>query len=149
MPASRRLDAQSGKLKFALAPEWAAPSQARRLVQRWLTDHSWPADQRDDLVLATSEAVANSVEHGYGLARHTATAARGAIEVCGRVLADKLGRYVELVVRDHGRWRPIPPDRGSRGHGLKVMRELVAEMSVHATSSGTTVVLRSQAVPAT
>jgi anti-sigma regulatory factor (Ser/Thr protein kinase) len=34
-------------------------------VRQWLTDHGWPADQLDDLVLATSEAVANAVEHGY------------------------------------------------------------------------------------
>jgi anti-sigma regulatory factor (Ser/Thr protein kinase) len=149
MPASRRLHAQSGKLKFALAPEWAAPSRARRLVQRWLTDHAWPADQLDDLVLAISEAVANSVEHGYGLARHATVAARGVIEVCGRVLADRLGRYVEVTVRDHGRWRPSPSDHGSRGHGFRVMRECVAEMIVDGTSSGTTVVLRSQPVPAT
>jgi serine/threonine-protein kinase RsbW len=145
--ASPRSDSGSGGLEFSLVPEWAAPSRARRLVQRWLSDHGVPADQTDDLVLATSEAVANCVEHGYEDARHTD--ARGLIEVCGRVLVDRLGRYVELIVRDHGRWRPIQPDRGSRGHGLQVMRECVAEMTVHGTGSGTTVVLRSQPVPAT
>jgi serine/threonine-protein kinase RsbW len=150
MAASCRSDAQSGKLEFTLIPTWAAPAQARRRVGRWLAEHGWPAGQIEDLVLAISEAVANSVEHGYRSGRHTVTAAaHGVIEVGGRVLADRLGRYVELIVRDHGRWRPVSSDRGSRGHGLQVMRACVAELVVQGTSSGTTVVLRSQAVPAT
>jgi serine/threonine-protein kinase RsbW len=137
----------SRRLEFSLVPAWAAPSRARRRVQQWLIDHDWPADQLDDLVLATSEAVANAVEHGYGVARHAVAAARGVIEVCGRMLVDRPGRYVELTVRDHGRWRPIRSDAGSRGHGLQVMRGCVDEMTVDGTSSGTLVVLRGQRVP--
>jgi anti-sigma regulatory factor (Ser/Thr protein kinase) len=80
------------ELDVTLLPERTALSRARKLVQRWLTDHRWPADQLEDLVFATSEAVANAVEHGYCSGRHSvAAAAHGVIEVCGRVLADRVG----------------------------------------------------------
>jgi serine/threonine-protein kinase RsbW len=106
-----------------------------------------PAEQLEDLVLATSEAVSNSVEHGYRLASRAALAS-GVIEVFGRVLTDPDGcKRVELIVRDHGMWRPIPEDRGNRQHGMTVMRGCVAEVIVDGTVEGTTVILRGQPVP--
>src|SRR5436305_642749 len=90
-------------LHFELAPELAAPSIARDRFERWLRHLRWPSGQREDLVLALSEAVSNSIEHGYrirvGAAREDFGA--GTVEVQARVLVEADGRRrVALTVRD-------------------------------------------------
>jgi len=42
-----------------------APLVARTQVRRWLTALAWPESQRDDIMLAASEAVSNAAEHAY------------------------------------------------------------------------------------
>ena len=43
-----------------------APGRVRLALRRWLAERHWPEDESDDLVLAVSEAVTNSVLHGGG-----------------------------------------------------------------------------------
>src|SRR3712207_7713733 len=47
---------------------------------------------------------------------------------------------VEVVVRDHGRWRPPPADSGSRGRGLALIRKLADGVEVEHPSDGGTAV---------
>jgi anti-sigma regulatory factor (Ser/Thr protein kinase) len=138
-------------LHFELAPELVAPSIARDRFERWLRDLRWPSGQRDDLVLALSEAVSNSIEHGYGI--HTDAAppslGSGTVEVRARVLTEANGvRRIALTVRDEGRWRePVAPAR-FRGHGLSIIRASADELSIDGGDSGTTLTLTSRAAPA-
>src|SRR5689334_24975487 len=57
-------------LSFVLAPTWASASIARERTESWLRTLHWPQGPAEDLVLAVSEAVSNSVEHGYLVPLH-------------------------------------------------------------------------------
>jgi anti-sigma regulatory factor (Ser/Thr protein kinase) len=137
-----------------LAAEWVAPSIARDRVRQWLTAHRWSPAHLDDLVLAISEAVSNSVEHGYGISaddtitRSAVTVPSGTIEVHGNVITNPHGvRRVEFTIRDHGRWVPPAACCGSRGHGITIMHACAAEVIIDHSADGTTVVLRSRPLP--
>jgi anti-sigma regulatory factor (Ser/Thr protein kinase) len=123
----------------------------RDRFDRWLGDLRWPSAQREDLVLALSEAVSNSVEHGYqihdGQARQDLVV--GTVEVGARVLVEANGmRRIALTVRDRGSWRePVAPAR-FRGHGLSIIRACADELSIDGDVAGTTVTLVTRAAPA-
>ena len=56
-------------------------------------------------------------------------------------------RRAVLTVVDHGAWLPPSAFRGNRRHGLPLMEACVETLTVDGTDHGTTVVLRSRAVP--
>jgi serine/threonine-protein kinase RsbW len=135
------------ELRLVLNAGWVAPSIARERVEDWLQAHKWPPAQAEELVLAVSEAVSNSVEHGYRVPidafDHPET-----VELLARlsVHADAY-RQVEFRVSDRGTWRE--PDTGisTRGHGMLIMRSCTDELVVDGSPSGTTVLLRSRPAP--
>ena len=137
-------------LHFELAPELVAPSIARERFERWLRDLRWPGGQSEDLVLALSEAVSNSIEHGYRVRPGQAPADLGdaTVEVRARVLVEESGRRrIALTVRDHGRWRePIGPAH-FRGHGLSIIRACADRFSIDGNAGGTTLTLVTRAAP--
>jgi anti-sigma regulatory factor (Ser/Thr protein kinase) len=144
------------RLFFALPAELTAAAQARTRLGAWLDALRWPADQQEDLVLAVSEAVSNSVEHGYGV-RTGVPGRPGVVEVVVEVVPEVIPelapdtdetRYVEITVRDHGKWRAHPRLRSHRRHGIPIMKACVAECVIDGTATGTTVVFRSRPVPA-
>jgi serine/threonine-protein kinase RsbW len=136
------------ELGLRLTAEWVAPSIARERVSRWLRGHRWSPSQLGDIVLAVSEAVSNSIEHGYGISPTEILHRSGVIELTGRVLSDADGyRHVELTIRDVGRWRPPAADRDNRRRGIPLMRACMDQVSIDGTSSGTTVVLHSRPIP--
>ncbi len=136
-------------LRLALAAEMAAPSIIRERLDQWLHDLEWPAGQQDDLVLAASEAVSNSVEHGYRV-DHSTGGHPGLVRVEATVHADADGyRHIVITVRDQGGWQPPREARGNRQHGLPLMGACVESLDVDGNGDGTTVVLRSRAVPPT
>ena len=79
-------------------------------MRSWLDDLGASGTEVDDLVLACSEACANSVENAADLPGPNALIVRG------RVLA---GSIVSLRVRDYGRWRFAPWARGSSGNARR------------------------------
>jgi anti-anti-sigma factor len=104
----------------------------RRTVAQWVATAGFAADTAEDLELAMGEAAANAAEHAYpdgdGVFEYgVARAADGAVEV---------------VVRDHGRWRPVPADNGFRGHGLRVIDELGTDVVIDHGPDGTEVRFR-------
>lgn len=139
-----------GDLHFVLVAEWVAPSIARDRLDRWLRGAGWPRGQREDLVLALSEAVSNSVEHGYGIPAAASPRAVGgeSVEVGARVVAEPNGaRRIALTVRDGGQWRePVAPSH-FRGHGLGIIRACVDELRIDGGANGTTVSITSRAAP--
>lgn len=99
----------------------------RRDMRTWLNAIGCPDTTAADIVLATSEAAANAIEHG------SADHGRG-VAVIGRFSGDVLS----IVVRDHGRWRPPGPP-SNRGRGLLIMRELMDRVDVEQGEGGTVV----------
>ncbi|GAA0931362.1 hypothetical protein GCM10009559_19420 [Pseudonocardia zijingensis] len=136
-------------LRFELAPELVAPSIARDRFDRWLIALRWPDAQRDDLVLALSEAVSNSIEHGYGIRADAPGLGVGEVAVTAHVLVEADGlRRIVLVVRDSGVWRePVVPAR-FRGHGLSIIRACADRLSIDGTDDGTTLTLTTRTAPA-
>ena len=49
---------------------------------------------------------------------------------CEYRLARTADGSVDVCVRDEGVWRPVPADNGHRGHGLRVIREIVDDLRV-------------------
>lgn len=132
-------------LRLELPADPSTPSVARSRVRRWLTALCWPAGQRDDILLAVSEAVSNAVEHAY------LDQPCGLVEIRGGVETTPGGqRRVTVIVRDHGRWRPIPVHNENRRRGIPLMRACMDTVTIGQPVDdpvGTWVVLRSRAVP--
>jgi serine/threonine-protein kinase RsbW len=138
------------ELHIVLVAEWVAPSIARDRLNRWLSDLSWPTGQREDLVLALSEAVSNSVEHGYQIDRLAPPQDLGAgtIEIRARLLVEANGvRRIALTVQDNGRWREPDAEARFRGHGLSIIRSCADQFSIDGDAAGTTLTLTSRPAP--
>jgi anti-sigma regulatory factor (Ser/Thr protein kinase) len=123
-----------------------APNTVRNRVRRWLTDHHWPEESAADCVLAVSEAVTNSVEHGYGITGHSGAPPGGSVTVDGHLARTDHHYQAVFEVRDQGRWQAAPPDR-QHGFSWSIMRNCMEDVRVDRSDQGTTVFLWSR--PAT
>jgi anti-sigma regulatory factor (Ser/Thr protein kinase) len=115
-------------LELTLDGDRAGLSELRDRLSEWLRARGFEPDDAFEIVLACSEAAANSIEHGYGFEP-------GPIEV----RAEQAGAAVRLVLRDRGTWRE--PRARDRGRGLRVMRELMDSVEVTAGPGGTGVTM--------
>jgi serine/threonine-protein kinase RsbW len=111
-------------------------------LREWLIASGVGADDRDAIVLACSEALANAIEHAY------LGDPSGVVHISGWLR----GEVLELAVSDRGSWIPPQPNRGAnapfgevRGRGLRMIEQLMdgAEVS---TTDGTTVLMRRRVV---
>ncbi len=100
----------------------------RRALTAWGERAGLAEDSVADLELTVSEAVTNAVEHAYRDSRP------GEFDYSVWWAGDG-GVWVE--VRDYGRWRPPPADRGYRGRGLAVISTLTTDVVLEPTSTGT------------
>ncbi|HTZ10376.1 MAG TPA: SpoIIE family protein phosphatase [Acidimicrobiales bacterium] len=125
----RLLHTHSQHFRHRLPADAGALRDLRHAFDEWLAHHGIGED-RDLLVLAVGEAVANSIEHGYR------SDGGGGIEV--EAVTEEGG--VRVVVQDQGRWRPGDPDPW-RGRGFAIMRRVARSVEVTSDSQGTTVVL--------
>jgi anti-sigma regulatory factor (Ser/Thr protein kinase) len=107
-------------------------AELRAELRAWLAAHAVAEEDVDGMLVASNEALANSIEHS-GLS----DAQR--ISIRARIADGTL--YVTL--RDAGRWRePRDPGvRGVRGHGLPLMRALTDGVEIDAREDGTRVQL--------
>jgi anti-sigma regulatory factor (Ser/Thr protein kinase) len=107
-------------------------------VRHWIMDalslHRMPDDVIGDVVLAASEAVTNSVVHGYEETR------RGRVDVSIQVTADS----VSLTVRDYGSGfsgKPYDaPDTSTPhegGYGVYLVHSLMDEVTLLSLDQGT------------
>jgi serine/threonine-protein kinase RsbW len=121
--------------------EPATPWRIRRALRAWLDRLPMSSEDRDDLVLAVSEAAANSVDHAYA-----GMAEPGGVEVHAEVnrRPDRTWRVV-VSVTDAGRWRPAASQPGYRG-GLHLMRACTDEMRITVKNDGTQVLLVSRSI---
>jgi serine/threonine-protein kinase RsbW len=100
-------------------------------MRGWLAGHGVDIDCLNAVLLACSEAVANSIEHGYE------DDPFGVVDVAATISPDT----VEIRVSDHGRWRG-PRDDEARGRGLQLIYESMDDVSFDRGPEGTTVVMR-------
>ena len=141
-----RPDMSRQVLRLQLPADPIAPSVARNRVRHWLTVSCWPSSQQEDIVLAVSEAVSNTIEHAYRDSQFPEV-----VQVSGDVEAVRGRRRVTVIVRDYGRWRPPPTDHENRRRGIPLMRACVDIVTIGQPDDdrvGTAVVLRSRVVPA-
>ena len=117
---------------------WPAEPRAlsgiRTAVGDWLAPlHGLSHDDRDDVVLAMSEAASNCVEHAYPVPGPEST-----VEV-SLWIEDQA---ILVAVLDHGRWRAPPAQAGARGRGISLMNQIMDSVVIHHGSRGTAVLMR-------
>ncbi len=117
------------EVEIAAAPE--ALAGLRRRLRAWLTEAGVGDQVATDALLAVGEAATNTVEHAY-------VDADGGTVI---VSASLHGGELRLSVADTGTWQPPHDGDGStrRGRGLEFIREVMGEVSVHTSSTGTRV----------
>jgi anti-anti-sigma factor len=117
-------------LRLVLPAEAAVLRELRAAVLAWAAAAGVDEDDIYDLQLAVGEAAANAVEHAY----------RGRDPGPMSVeLARVADGAVEAHVHDEGRWRPAPADKGYRGRGLELIRDVSSRMQLHHGAEGTEV----------
>jgi GAF domain-containing protein/anti-sigma regulatory factor (Ser/Thr protein kinase) len=99
----------------------------RQALRQWLGTLGAEEDETYDVLVATTEAAANAVEHAYGPGDAT-------FEVEAR--PGENGE-ISVVVRDAGSWRP--PRGHNRGRGTLLMQELMDDFKVTTGEMGTEV----------
>ncbi len=120
--AASPLDPRRFHLELAALPDSLAT--LRNALRQWLPHIGATAEEIFAVTTAVGEAAANAIEHAYG-------PKEAAFEVEALVETGKLA----IAVRDKGRWRP--PRGPMRGHGLKMMRELMDSVEVASGPEGT------------
>jgi len=122
------LDRATFEVEMPAEPSSLAP--IRRRLRAWLARRGLEHDAASEIVLATSEACNNAVEHAY----------RGSHGVLIVTAHEQQGR-LEVVVEDRGDWRDQPAS-DERGRGILLIRGLMDSADFHRSPQGTRVVLR-------
>jgi serine phosphatase RsbU (regulator of sigma subunit)/anti-sigma regulatory factor (Ser/Thr protein kinase) len=125
-----KLVAVPERLDIEIHAEAPALAGLRRRIRRWLSLRGVGEDDREDAILAISEACSNSIEHGY-------ERNEGAIHLT----VEHAEGLLQIVVRDRGRWRMRGRAAPGRGRGLVIMRSVMRTVDVAADEQGTTVTL--------
>ena len=120
--------------RFDAAPTSLAAG--RVVLREWLSDAGLDGDDRDVVVAAVGEAMANAVDHAY-------PDGRGEVELRLRRVDGRL----DIVVRDDGRWRPAPMVT-DRGRGTSIMEQLADDYERTSDDRGTAVRLSFDLRPA-
>jgi anti-sigma regulatory factor (Ser/Thr protein kinase) len=117
-PRTHSISADVGRLK-----------EARDFADHAAADFGFTDDGRYEVKLAISEAVTNAIQHG-------STSSRDVI----RILAVEESGALVFEIADTGRFRPRVTRRGElpeSGRGLDFMRQLMDEVVLRPTASGT------------
>ncbi|HET7305984.1 MAG TPA: SpoIIE family protein phosphatase [Segeticoccus sp.] len=119
-------------LRMDLSGDVAELAELRERVGGWLSVLGATAEDQLDLQLAATEAVSNSIEHGYG-------GEGGPIEV---VLSLQRDGLVRCTITDQGHWQE--PDAVSlatayRGRGLGIVAHFADDLHVSHDDRGTRV----------
>lgn len=105
----------------------------RHALAQWASRIGLTDEDAEALVLASYEAMANSVEHAYR------DQTQGLLDLRGEVDGEQ--DRVVITVTDYGRWQPPRPSGGLRGRGLPLIQGLTATSTITPTSGGTTVTM--------
>jgi anti-anti-sigma factor len=117
-------------LRLVLPAEATVLRELRAAMLAWAAATGMDEDDIYDLQLAVGEAAANAVEHAYR------GRAPGPMTVD---LTRDADGGISAHVRDEGTWRPVPNDKGYRGRGLELIRDVSSRMQLHHGPAGTEV----------
>lgn len=132
------------EIKFIMPSLSVNESAARAVVSSFLTQADPTVEELSDIRTAVSEAVTNSVVHGY---RHT----KGNIELTVRLLPE---RAIYIKIKDKGCGIPdikqameplftTAPEEERSGLGFSVMEQFTDKLTVKSVlGKGTTVIMR-------
>lgn len=126
-------DGLGGDVHFRVPAVPGRLAALRHALAEWADRIGLSTGDQEALVLATYEAMANSVEHAYP------DQIQGVLEVRAHRDVEE-GRAV-VTVTDYGRWKPPEPSGGLRGRGLSLIRGLTATTTITPTPTGTTVAM--------
>jgi anti-sigma regulatory factor (Ser/Thr protein kinase) len=108
----------------------------RRRMRSWLARKGFAEGETGEIVLALSEACNNAIEHAY-------IGSGGVL----RINVHFLDGALKIEVSDTGKWHVSEPN-DERGRGIMLMQNLMHDVSIDSTVSGTTVTLeRRRGVP--
>jgi anti-sigma regulatory factor (Ser/Thr protein kinase) len=124
-----RLEPVADRVRLSLAAEARSLATLRRVLGRWLKRTGAGETEIYETLVAVGEACANAIAHAYP-----------AGEASFEVEASREGELLEIVVRDHGRWRAARGEE--RRRGLTLMEQLMERVEIDKRDSGTTVTLR-------
>lgn len=123
--AVRPVPVSAPSLCLRVPADAAQLASVRRRVRGWLLAAGTELDVTEEIVLATSEACANAMEHP-----------RSPREPFVEVEASAAEGVVSLLVRDSGHWRPVVPT-AERGRGLRIIEQLMDRVERSESDSGT------------
>jgi signal transduction histidine kinase/DNA-binding response OmpR family regulator len=123
--ALRRATPSESVLELRSFATVSAPAETRRRLRPWLAAHSFNTQAVGDVLVAVSEAVANSVEH-------SGVSPNDQVTVRARLGSGRL----DVTVRDTGRWRRTRRDP-LRGFGLTLMQSLMDTITIDRRDDGT------------
>lgn len=122
-----------GDLHFRVPAVPSRLAGLRHALAEWATRIGLPEEDTEALVLASYEAMANSVEHAY----HDQT--QGLLDLKARL--DGAQSRVVVTVTDYGQWKPPQLSGGLRGRGLSLIKGLTNTSTITPTAGGTTVTM--------
>jgi serine phosphatase RsbU (regulator of sigma subunit)/anti-sigma regulatory factor (Ser/Thr protein kinase) len=117
------------RMDIEVAGDPAGMSTLRRRLRAWLELRGLADDERDDAILAVSEACNNAIEHAYALEQ-------GPI----RVLLQHSEGALAIRVEDQGAWQETTSGF-ERGRGILVMRAVMDTAEIEHDEDGTRVSL--------
>ena len=117
------------QLRLQARPEYAALFRER--VRMWLEDTGANSREVFDVLLATTEAFANAVQHPHEPEHHL-------VDVEGEIT----DHAVTLSIRDYGRWEDEQTRKGEGGLGLPLIERLMDAVRVECSVDGTTVTMQ-------
>lgn len=106
----------------------------RHALAEWATRAGLDEEDTEALVLASYEAMANTVEHAY-----RDQTQGGLLDLRARI--DGRQNRIVVTVTDYGRWKPPQPSGGLRGRGLSLIQGLTSTATITPTTGGTTVTM--------
>jgi anti-sigma regulatory factor (Ser/Thr protein kinase) len=104
-------------LSLTMPAEPRSLGSFRSVLRRWLRECEANEDESYEIILASNEAFANSVEHAYGPGDSSV-----------KVDAALSDGEISITVRDFGSWRD--PRGDNRGRGLTLMEAIMDSVAV-------------------
>ena len=117
------------RMDIEVPSEPAELTGLRRRLRTWLELRGLSDDERDDAILAVSEACNNAIEHAY-------RAEPGLI----RLVIDYREGTLAIRIEDRGGWQPKSPSF-ERGRGIPLMRAVMDMATIEHDAHGTSVTL--------
>jgi serine phosphatase RsbU (regulator of sigma subunit)/anti-sigma regulatory factor (Ser/Thr protein kinase) len=111
-----------------LAPDAAELAVARAALRVWLATAGVAEADAAAVLIASGEACANAIEHGYGFSGDRS------VELHASIVAGRL----DVLIRDEGAWK-VPSARGIRGRGRHLMEQLMDRAVIDSGPHGTLV----------